>query len=124
MQVDGARSTTRSDWYREQGFPCITAPMTTLDSFLEDHKIENIRLWKLDVEGHELAALEGARRHLERKSIAAILIELSDVEGTQRLLGSYGYSLYQIGRRGALEHFSDSERACGNALALPPESLP
>lgn len=124
MQVDGARSTTRSDWYREKGFPCITAPMTTLDSFLEDGQIESVRLWKLDVEGHELAALEGARRHLERKSIAAILVELSDVEGPQRLLGSYGYSLYRIGRRGALERLSGTERAFGNVLALAPGSLP
>jgi len=35
--------------------------MQTLDSFCRDQKIEHIDLLKLDVEGHELAALQGAQ---------------------------------------------------------------
>ena len=35
--------------------------MTTLDLFAEQHNIERIRLWKLDMEGYEPQALAGAQ---------------------------------------------------------------
>jgi hypothetical protein len=38
--------------------------VTTLDNFCEARSISSIALLKLDVEGHELAVLEGARRML------------------------------------------------------------
>lgn len=123
MQLDGPRSTLRSDWYQRQGFPTLRVPMTTLDDFFDEHQIQSVRLWKLDVEGHEMAALEGARRHLERQAIAAILIELSDVAGPQRLLKDCGYGLYRIERKGGIEPFVGGERPVGNLLALPERSL-
>lgn len=119
MQVDGARSTARTDWYRQRHFPTVSLPMTTLDAFLDENGIAGVRLWKLDVEGHELQALEGARRHLERQQIAAILVELAEVTESRRLLADCGYALYRIGRRGRVERFAGSDRAPGNVLALP-----
>lgn len=119
MQVDGARSTSRTDWYRQQHLPMVSLPMTTLDKFLEENSIPSVRLWKLDVEGHELQALEGARRHLKRQSIAAILVELSELTECERLLRDCGYALFRILRRGRLERFAGSNRPTGNLLALP-----
>lgn len=119
MQVDGARSTARTDWYQRKHFPTISLPMTTLDVFLDESGIASVKLWKLDVEGHELQALEGARRHLERQKIAAILVELAEVTEPGRLLADCGYTLYRIDRHGRIERFAGSDRAPGNVLALP-----
>ena len=124
MQVDGARSTTRTDWYRQQHLQTLSLPMTTLDSFLDENRIPEVKLWKLDVEGHELQALEGARRHLERQRIAAILVELSGGPEPRRLFADYGYALYRFGRRGGLVPVTAADTALGNLLALPAGSAP
>ncbi len=41
-------------------FQTVSVPMVTLDSFLADHKIENVDFIKLDIEGAELMFLRGA----------------------------------------------------------------
>ena len=119
MQVDGARSTARTDWYERKHFPTLSLPMTTLDSFLEENRIPVVKLWKLDVEGHELQALEGAHRYLERQGVAAILVELSGGAEPRRLLADCGYALYRFGRRGGLVPVRGADTALGNLLALP-----
>jgi len=47
----------------------------TLDKYLADANIEQVRLLKVDVEGYELPALRGAMRHLENHAIGAIYFE-------------------------------------------------
>jgi hypothetical protein len=47
----------------------------TLDSFCADNDIHQIHLLKLDVEGHELAALKGATRFLQAGRIDFIQFE-------------------------------------------------
>lgn len=49
--------------------------ITTLDEYAEKNKIGKIRLWKLDMEGGEEAALRGARHLLERQAIEALVLE-------------------------------------------------
>jgi FkbM family methyltransferase len=119
LQVDGARSTARMDWYKTKNLETLALPMTTLDRFLDEHGLDRVRLWKLDVEGHELNALEGARRHLEGHRIDAILIELTDFDGVSRVLGDCGYVLHRIDRHGSARRFAGSDRPGGNLLALP-----
>ena len=61
---DGAHSTPGSVNYGarlEAGLPT-----RTIDSLVESNKIERIDLIKLDIEGSELAALQGAERSLKR----------------------------------------------------------
>jgi FkbM family methyltransferase len=123
VQLDGPRSTARMDWYRDKHCPILSVPMTTLDAFMADEGINRLRLWKLDVEGHELHALQGARHTLEHKRVDAILIELSDVGSSVDLLGAYGYTLYQIAANGDLRLFDQSERPGGNLVALPDAPL-
>jgi FkbM family methyltransferase len=47
-----------------QGWPCETASeevsLTTLDEYCADGRIEHVHLLKIDAEGHDLEALEGA----------------------------------------------------------------
>ncbi len=52
-----------------------TVRIKKLDDFCEENKIKNIDLLKIDVEGHELEVLKGAKNMLEKKAIKAIQFE-------------------------------------------------
>jgi len=47
----------------------------TLDNYCQAHSVETIDLLKIDVEGHELAVLEGATRVLGRRQVNMISFE-------------------------------------------------
>ena len=52
--------------------------VTTIDRFCDDHGIEEIDLLKLDIEGHELSALRGARRMLNKGRIRFLQFEFGE----------------------------------------------
>lgn len=119
IQIDGSRSTTRMDWYVESEFPKSTITVISLDEFLAENRVEKIRLWKLDVEGHELHALRGAERYLKSQRIEALLVEDSGSGDVIDYLVDCGYSLHHIGGGGCLAPISKISRSYGNILALP-----
>lgn len=49
-----------------------TVKLTTIDAFCRIHGIHQVHFLKLDVEGHELSALRGARRMIENGRISFI----------------------------------------------------
>ena len=116
LQVDGARSTARLDWYKKRDLKLIDIPVEKLDDALFKLGIQRVRLWKLDVEGHELNALKGAQGLLCEKGIDAILIETSDkkVEG---FLKEVGYGLHKISDGKLLQQKIGASG--GNYVALP-----
>ena len=65
----------------------IEVPLTTLDSFLETQRIEQVDLLKVDVEGSEIELLRGARRSLERHVFRHLFIEFNGVLLAERGLG-------------------------------------
>jgi len=67
------------------------APAITLSSLIEKHRIKNIDLLSLDVEGNELAILEGCS--LEKGHIRNILVETSDFKTINEFLINAGYYL-------------------------------
>ena len=67
------------------------APAITLSSLIEKHRIKNIDLLSLDVEGNELAILEGCS--LEKGHIRNILVETSDYKTINDFLINAGYYL-------------------------------
>ena len=67
------------------------APTTTLNSLIEMHSINNVDLLSLDVEGNELAILEGCS--LEKGHIKNILVETSDCKTINDYLINSGYFL-------------------------------
>jgi hypothetical protein len=70
--------------------------VTTLDEYLSTHGIDQVDVLKLDVEGHEPQALEGAQATLSDHRIKAIVIETIVGHGplgrARRLLAQAGYT--------------------------------
>src|SRR6202171_3268986 len=52
-------------------------PITTLDEYAERARLRSVRLLKLDLEGAELGALEGARGLLQGKRVDHLVCELN-----------------------------------------------
>ncbi len=81
-----------------------TVTITTLDAYCREHGISHIDFLKVDVEGHELAVLRGAKEMLSKRQIAAIQFEcaLSFIDARVLLkdffdlLQPLGYSFYKI----------------------------
>jgi FkbM family methyltransferase len=119
VQVWGSRTTARMDWYVGRNYKKVDIKVISLDEFASNSKIDTIRLWKLDVEGHESAALRGAKQLLERKQIEAILVEISS-DDIVPFLFDLGYSVFEIGDKGALLPIK-AANVRGNYIALAPQ---
>lgn len=83
----------------------VSARSTTLDAYAQSAGIEHVRLVKLDVEGSEVAAIEGMRRLLSARHIDYLICELNtylfDASGIRRsamrdILGEFGYAAYYL----------------------------
>lgn len=73
---------------------------------LESRGIEKIDLWKLDVEGYEIQAMQGVEKWIEEQKIKAIYAELIDEDDRNRsirdYLAQFGYHCYLFNPRGKL----------------------
>ncbi|MBF0176411.1 MAG: FkbM family methyltransferase [Magnetococcales bacterium] len=69
--------------------------MVRLDRFLNERGIRHVDLWKLDVEDHEIPAMEGAMEFLESHRIRAIYAELHGDNGLaiREFLQRLGYRI-------------------------------
>lgn len=81
----------------------------TLDSFCAEHAVSRIHFLKLDVEGHELKALEGARQLIENEAIDFVQFEFGGCNIDSRTFFQDFYyllkpkfTLHRILRRGLL----------------------
>ena len=90
----------RVDRYRE-----VQVVTTTLDSYAEQHSVSHIDLLKLDIEGAELLALQGAKNLLATQAVDFVSTEIrfvADYEGQPLLvdliehLAPLGYTLFNI----------------------------
>jgi FkbM family methyltransferase len=79
-------------------------PMVSLDDFVYGRGLERIDFLKMDIEGHELFALEGAARLLSERRVRALSFEFGDSNLNSRTffrdfwekLTGYGFSLFRI----------------------------
>lgn len=86
--------------------------VTTLDAYCKRNGISFVHLLKLDIEGHELDALEGAGTMLSRQSIDIISFEFGGTNidsktyfrDLWRFLHNRQYSVYRITPAGYLFH--------------------
>lgn len=73
-----------------------TVPMTTLDDFLKDRALPEPYLLKIDIDGHELAAIAGAAETF--KKCAVVIVEATIRELTQRVaaIAAHGFTLFDL----------------------------
>ncbi len=78
--------------------------VTTLDDELQRMNIAILDLWKLDLEGYEFQALQGAARSLDAGRIRAIHMEVSgnEQDDSHRFLTARGYRPHTIMPSGRL----------------------
>lgn len=115
-----------------------SVPITTLDLLVEKHALEEIDFLKLDLEGHELEALNGASGLLSERRIRAMTFEFGGCNIDSRtyikdfwqlLVDGHGFHLYRLlpGRR-LLQMISYSESlerfSWQNILACAPGVRP
>lgn len=83
------------------GVPVTAVP---LGAALAQRGIGHVHLWKLDVEGHEVAALAGARQLLDEGAIDAVYAELYADNGRRIVdyLAGAGYAAYAVQPVGSL----------------------
>jgi FkbM family methyltransferase len=81
----------------EDDYDAVIVPTVTLDEVIQQLS-GNVGTVKIDIEGHELQALNGAKQSLSRGGVRDILYE--DFQGASsevsKLLYSYGYSIFGL----------------------------
>ena len=97
--------------------------IATLDHELDRLGIATLDLWKVDMEGHEGAALSGAAHALAAHRIRAIYIEAAGESGQANLdrLAHRGYRIHGIAPDGRLVPWNPAH-SHENALCLAPDS--
>jgi len=104
--------------------------IVSIDDYCCHNGIDHIDLMKIDIEGGEHDALQGARQSLSRKGISCIFIELSDICANRsghstveikRILLAAGYHLYRLGSRGLTRVPAEEVHEYENIIALAHE---
>jgi FkbM family methyltransferase len=78
--------------------------VVSLDDFAHQHGVDRIDFLKMDIEGHELFALEGARALLMQRRIRALSFEFGDSNLNSRtffrdfwdMLSGFGFTIFRI----------------------------
>jgi len=123
----GTTSITKATDQHAISISCIT-----LDTYAEQHSIQQIALLKVDVEGYEALVFEGARKLLAQQQIQVIYYEvcpeitrkadLSPSAPTEMLL-NHGYRIFRLKSDGTLilvEVDEIEQINCENWIALCP----
>lgn len=113
------------------GSNIVTVPCVTLDSFCQNHSIQEIAFLKVDVEGYEEFVFQGAAKLLSKQQIKVIYYEvcpnnaikagLKPEYATQILIDN-GYQIYELNEKGSLKEISLSDInkvILSNWIAIP-----
>lgn len=102
--------------------------VVSLDSFCQQAGIDTIDLLKMDIEGGEYHALQGAQNLLSRHAIRCVFIELVEsvaqrqgytTADVKRLLVNHGYSIYRMGTDKTPVRVEETHKG-ENVIALAP----
>ena len=104
----GSRNTTagslNKEW-RPNNQKSIQVDVVTLDSYIHDHNVEKIDLFKIDVETLEAEVLEGYKNNIHKHK-PAIILEIQDGkigENIHSFFKEEDYSYFNIDERSGLK---------------------
>jgi FkbM family methyltransferase len=137
--LDGSASLhARGDsYFRGLDYKAMEVEVVTLDQVMEQHGIEFVDFVKMDIEGHEFSALQGAGQSLKARRIGALSFEFGSGNINSRtffrdfwnLLTSYNFKLWRVTPAGRLlpieDYYEDCEyfRGVSNYIAQPTNRL-
>ncbi len=124
----------RDSYFSNERFATIEVDTITIDDMVADNALPSVDFMKIDVEGHELAVLTGARKSLEQGIIKALSFEFGSGNLNSRtffhdfwdLLSPLGYKIFRILPSARLmpipEYYEDCEyfRGVTNYIATLP----
>lgn len=111
----------RDSYFDGINFSPIHVKTVSIDDVVEEYQLDRIDLLKMDVEGHELSVLEGAKRSLESGRIRALTFEFGSGNINSRtffhdfwdMLTALDYIIFRILPSGRLmrigEYYEDCE---------------
>jgi FkbM family methyltransferase len=110
-EAAGSNSLYRREGLTEAQATTEEVAVGTIDDYCEAHQVERVDLLKLDVEGHELAVLQGASFMLSQGRVARIQFEYGGtyidarilLKDVYELLVSHDYRLFKLHPRGPHE---------------------
>jgi FkbM family methyltransferase len=73
-----------------------TVPMTTLDDFLRDRELPEPYLLKIDIDGHELAAIAGATETLRKCAVVIVEAQVAELPQRVAAVASQGFILFDL----------------------------
>ena len=83
----------------------VDVPMTTLDDFCGENRINRINYLKIDAGGHDLSVLQGTKQQLERQAVEIVEVEagmnpdskiFSSFEDMKAYLEQFDYRLFAL----------------------------
>lgn len=105
-------------------FEEIEVPITTLDTFIEEHSLQNVDLIKVDIENYEIPFFEGALKTLSNNKPIVMFEMFWDTEKRKFFKESIlpiGYDLCIITNRGTLKiDLNDVQKVEGRNFLLIP----
>lgn len=121
-------------YFQESALKCMEVPTLTISDFVQESEIERVDFMKMDIEGHELKALQGASECFKNGVIRALSFEFGSGNVNSRtffrdfwdLLHPLGYRIFRILPSSRLmhikEYYEDCEyfRGATNYLAILP----
>ena len=102
-KADAVRIGRKSQYKIQEGRGAIQ--VVTIDSL----KLRDVRLIKMDVEGHEMAALKGAHETIKKYKPELFIEIWHDLDKFQQHLAQYGYEVKQRYCHAPVYHFSTND---------------
>lgn len=102
LSEDGGDAALHGSWNKVNTSTGHSIRLVTLDDELDRLGLAKLDLWKLDMEGYETFALQGAARSLAAHRIRAIHLEIAGEAGQECLnrVSACGYRIYGIDDHG------------------------
>jgi FkbM family methyltransferase len=83
-QISSVYAEGLADFYAINELQQTEIEVRTIDSFCEDYKIDNIDFIKIDIEGAELTALQGAEKIIAKNGLKIVQFEFNDFNISSR----------------------------------------